>query len=74
MQKEGTAMIVKEYCESMEKKLTVWRSNVEKLLLVAEQMSGSDPEADVRRRQSLESLITDIGKVAERLKYECLPA
>ena len=67
-------MIVKKYCESMDKQLAAWRTNVEKLLLIAENLSGKDPQADERERKELQSLVADIGKVSEHLKYECLPA
>ncbi len=70
----GNAMIVKEYCESMDKQLAAWRANVEKLLLIAENLSGKDRQTDERQRKELQSLIADIGKVSDLLKYECLPA
>lgn len=70
----GITMIVKEYCDRMEKQLAAWRANVEKLLIIAENLQGKDREADERQRKNLQSLIADIGKVSEHLKYECLPA
>jgi hypothetical protein len=67
-------MIVKEYCESMNKQLVAWRANVERLLLIAENMQGKDQQADERQRKELQSLVADIGRVSDLLKYECLPA
>jgi len=67
-------MIVKEYCESMDKQLTAWRANVEKLLLIAENLSGKNSQAYERQRKELQSLVVDIGRVSNHLKYECLPA
>ncbi len=68
-------MIVKEYCESMGKQLAVWRSNVEKLLFIAEALPGLTPSAEGHtQRKDLQTLIDDIGKVAELLKQECLVA
>ena len=67
-------MIVKEYCESMGKKLIAWQTNVEKLQIIAESLSGKDPQADERQRKNLQAIIADIGKISERLKYECMPA
>ena len=67
-------MIVKEYCESMGKQLAAWRSNVQKLLLIAEQLPGKYEQADVRRQKALQSIIDDLGSVSELLKKECMPA
>ncbi len=68
-------MIVKEYCENMNRQLVAWRANVEKLLLIAEALRDSTPAADDhRQREELQSLIDDIGRVAGMLKQECLVA
>ncbi len=68
-------MIVKEYCESMERQLAAWQANVRKLLMVAEAVSGMAPSVNVdRQRENLQSLVDDIGKTAELLKQECLVA
>ena len=68
-------MIVKEYCESMEKQFAMWRANVEKLVFISEALQGSTPSTDVhQQREDLQSLIDDIGKAAELLKQECLVA
>ncbi len=67
-------MIVKEYCGSMQKQLAAWRANVQKLLMIAEALSGEDPQADTKRIEDLKSLIQDIGKASDMLKYECLIA
>lgn len=67
-------MIVKEYCESMDKQLAAWRANVQKLLLIAEQLPGKDPRDDERQYKNLQSLIDDIGRVSQLLKNECMPA
>ncbi len=69
-------MIVKEYCESMNRQLVAWRANVEKLLLIAEALLGSSPPSadDHQQREKLQSLIDDIGRVADMLKQECLVA
>lgn len=68
-------IIVKEYCESMEKQFAAWRANVEKLLLISEALQGLTPSTDEhRQREDLQSLIDEIGKAAELLKQECLVA
>jgi hypothetical protein len=67
-------MIIKEYCDSMEKQLAAWRANVEKLLVIAENLPTKDLQADARQRENLQSLVDDIGKVSELLRYECMPA
>ncbi len=68
-------MMVKEYCESMNRQLAAWRANVEKLLLIAEALRDSTPPVDDhRQREKLQSLIDDIGRVADMLKQECLVA
>jgi hypothetical protein len=67
-------MIVKEYCESMNKQLAAWRANVEKLLLIAKNLSGKDQQTDERQQKELQSLVADIARVSGLLKYECLPA
>ncbi len=67
-------MIVKKYCESMEKQLVAWRSNVQKLLMIAETVTGKGSQADAKQIEDLKSLIQDIGKVSDRLKEECLAA
>jgi hypothetical protein len=67
-------MIVKEYCESMEKQLTAWRANVQKLLLIAEALQGKDRLENARQIENLQSIIHDLTRVTDRLKYECLPA
>jgi hypothetical protein len=71
---EVEPMIVKEYCESMEKQLAAWRANVQKMLLIAETLQERDRQADARQVENLQSLIHDLAKVSDRLKYECLPA
>ncbi len=67
-------MIVKEYCESMDKQLAAWRANVEKLLLIAKNLSEKDQQTDERQQKELQSLVADIARVSALLKYECLPA
>jgi hypothetical protein len=67
-------MIVKEYCKSMDKQLAAWQSNVQKLLAIAEHLPGKDPQTDERQRKELQSLVADIGRVSDLLKYECMPA
>ena len=67
-------MIVKEYCESMDKQLTAWRANVEKLLLISKNLPGKDQQADERQQKELQSLVADIARVSNLLRYECLPA
>jgi hypothetical protein len=67
-------MIVKEYCESMGRQLMAWQANFQKLLLLAERLPGKDRQENARQIENLQSLIHDIGKVSDLLKYECLPA
>jgi hypothetical protein len=67
-------MIVKEYCESMDKQLSAWRANVEKLLLIAKKLPGKDQEADELQQKELQSLVADIARVSDLLRYECMPA
>jgi len=67
-------MIVKEYCESMQKQLAAWRANIQKLLLIAEALQGKDRQEDARQIANLQAIIHDLGKVSDMLKYECLPA
>ncbi len=67
-------MIVKEYCESMNKQLAAWRANVEKLLFITKNLSVQDQQTEERQQEELQSLITDIARVSDLLKYECLPA
>ncbi len=68
-------MIVQEYCESMNRQLAAWRENVRKLLVISESLSGISPSANEhQQREDLQTLIDDIGKVAEMLKKECLVA
>ncbi len=68
-------MIMREYCDSMERQLAAWRGNVQKLLMIAETLTGPTPSADeYQQREDLQSLIDDIGKAAELLKQECLVA
>jgi len=67
-------MIVKEYCESMDKQLAAWRANVEKLMLIEKKLSGKDQQEDERQQKELQSLADDIARVSDLLKYECLPA
>jgi hypothetical protein len=72
---EVIPIIVKEYCESMEKQFAAWRANVEKLLLISEALQGLTPSTDEhRQREDLQSLIDEIGKAAELLTQECLVA
>lgn len=68
-------MIVREYCDSMEKQLVAWRANVQKLLIIRETVAGPAPTADDnKQKEDLQTLMDDIGKVAELLKEECLVA
>ncbi len=68
-------MIVQEYCTSMNRQLAAWRANVQKLLVISEALSGATPSANEnQQREDLQTLIDDIGKVAEMLKQECLVA
>jgi len=67
-------MIVKEYCESMNKQLAAWRANVEKLLFITKNLSVQDQQTEERQQEELQSLITDIARASDLLKYECLPA
>ncbi len=68
-------MIMKEYCESMQRQLAAWRANVEKLLTIADALAGLAPSPDDhQQRESMQSLIEDIGRVTEMLKQECLVA
>ncbi len=68
-------MIVREYCDSMERQLADWRANVETLLIMSETVAGPAPTADENKQQEdLQALMDDIGKVAELLKEECLVA
>jgi CRISPR/Cas system-associated endonuclease Cas3-HD len=73
-QAEVKLMIVKEYCESMQKQLAAWRANVQKLLLIAEAVEGKDRQEGARQIANLQAIIHDLGKVSDMLKYECLPA
>lgn len=65
---------MKEYCDSMQKKLDAWRVNVQKLLVIAETLTGGDAFAHARRIEDLQSLVQDIERVSLLLKRECLPA
>ncbi len=68
-------MVVQEYCASMNRQLAAWRANVEKLLLIVEALPDlTQPADEHRQREELQSLIDDLGKVAELLKQECLVA
>ncbi len=68
-------MIMKDYCESMQGLLAAWRANVQKLLMIAEAMSGLAPsETDRQQREDMQSLIDELGKVSELLKQECFVA
>ncbi len=68
-------MIVQEYCESMNRQLAAWRENVRKLLVISEALSGATPSVkENQQREDLQTLIDDIGKVADMLKQECLVA
>ncbi len=68
-------MIVREYCDSMERQLAAWRANVEKLLIISETLAGPAPTADEnKQKEDLQTLVDDICKVAELLKEECLVA
>jgi hypothetical protein len=58
----------------MDKKLAAWRENVEKLLALEESLPAKDPQADARQRKELQSLVADIGRASNLLKFECLPA
>ena len=67
-------MIVKEYCENMDKQLAAWRTNVEKLMVITEKLPGKDQKEDERQIKNLQLLIEDIGKASDHLKRECMPA
>ena len=67
-------MIVKEYCDNMEKLLAAWRNNITALLKISEAVPGRDADADARQVENLKGLIEDLGRVQKLLKNECLPA
>lgn len=58
----------------MDKQLTAWQANVEKLLLISKNLPGKDQQADERQQKELQSLVADIARVSDLLRYECLPA
>lgn len=67
-------MIMKDYCISMEKQLAAWRNNVNTLLLIAQNLPGKNRDEDARQKRELEVLISDLTRVAEQLRKECMPA
>ena len=67
-------MILREYCDNMEKQLAAWKSNVNAMLTIAQNLPGKNREADEKQKQELESLISDLGRVTDLLRKECMPA